>query len=192
MAGSIANFKSSFNKDVARPNRFDVTINIPLILLPYVKDSRQLSFRCEAADMPGRSLETTERKIGSAPTQKVPYRTQYNESTFIFIVSDDMAEKILFEGWIESINPTSNYNFNYKSNYVTSILVNQYDVNNNLSYQAQLIDAFPIAVNQLDLDWSTDGHHKLAVVFAYTNWTTTTLKDIVKNIGTQVINSALF
>jgi hypothetical protein len=192
MAGSIANFKSSFNKDVARPSRFDVTINIPLILLPYVKDSRQLSFRCEAADMPGRSLETTERKIGSAPVQKVPYRTQYNESTFIFIVSDDMAEKILFEGWIESINPTSNYNFNYKSNYVTSILVNQYDVNNNLSYQAQLIDAFPIAVNQLDLDWSTEGHHKLAVVFAYTNWTTTTLNDIVKNIGTQVINSALF
>jgi hypothetical protein len=33
-----------------------------------------------------------------------------------------------------------------------------------------LVDAFPISVNQLDLDWSSDGYHKLTVVFAYTYW----------------------
>jgi hypothetical protein len=25
-------------------------------------------------------------------------------------------------------------------------------------------------VNQLDLDWSSDGYHKLSVTFAYTRW----------------------
>jgi hypothetical protein len=33
-----------------------------------------------------------------------------------------------------------------------------------------LAAAFPINVNQLDLDWSSDGHHKLTVTFAYTYW----------------------
>ena len=33
-----------------------------------------------------------------------------------------------------------------------------------------MVDAFPIAVNQLDLDWSSDSYHKLTVVFAYTYW----------------------
>ena len=46
----------------------------------------------------------------------------------------------------------------------------QYNVTNEASYGCQLIDAYPIAVNQLDLDWTSDGHHKLTVVFAYTFW----------------------
>jgi hypothetical protein len=39
-----------------------------------------------------------------------------------------------------------------------------------------LIDAFPISVNQLDLDWSNDNFHKLSVTFAYRYW---------KNIGAE-------
>ena len=55
-----------------------------------------------------------------------------------------------------------------KDNYKTDITINQYDVRAQLIYSVNLMHAFPIAVNQLDLDWSSDGHHKLAVVFAYT------------------------
>jgi hypothetical protein len=35
MAGSITDFKASFRTDLARPNRFDVNIPIPIGLLPY-------------------------------------------------------------------------------------------------------------------------------------------------------------
>lgn len=192
MAGTINDFRSSFKTDLARPSRFDVQFNIPLVLAPYVTNARQLTYRCENADLPGRTLETTERKFGSAPRQKFPYYTMYNESTMSFIVSDDMSEKIMFEGWIESINPTSNYNFNYKASYVSDIIITQYDVSNKPSYQVTLIDAFPIAVNQLDLDWSSDGHHKLTVVFAYTSWTNNSLSSLFKNVEQQAINNALF
>jgi hypothetical protein len=34
-----------------------------------------------------------------------------------------------------------------------------------------LKDAFPINVNQLDLNWSNENFHKLNVTFAYTYWT---------------------
>ena len=50
----------------------------------------------------------------------------------------------------------------------------QYDLTDKLAYSVDLIEAYPIAVNQLDLDWSNDGHHKLVVVFAYTYWNVNT------------------
>jgi len=188
MAGSISQFISSFNTDVARSARFDVTINIPLVLLPYVSTSRKVNLRCESASLPGRTIATADRKIGAAPVQKIPYQTTYNDMEMTFIVSDDMSEKVLFEGWMEAINPTSNYNFNYKSNYVTDILVNQYDVTNKLTYQVVLQDAFPIAINQLDLNWSSNDYHKLTVVFAYTRWQNTQIDNILSNLGTQAIS----
>ena len=182
MSGSINDFKSSFKTDIARPNRFDVTIPIPLSLITYVSDGRNLSFRCDTAQLPGRSFETTERKLGSAPTEKFPYHTNYQESTLTFILSDDMNEKLFFDAWLELMNPTSNFNFQYKSNYSTDISINQYDVSGQLTYSVVLQEAFPIDMNQLDMDWSADGHHKLAVVFCYKQWKNNSLQALGSNI----------
>ena len=63
MAGSIADFKASFSTDLARPNRFDVNVPIPIGLLPYRQIGRTLSMRCENAELPGRSISTTSMKI---------------------------------------------------------------------------------------------------------------------------------
>jgi hypothetical protein len=59
---------------------------------------------------------------------------------------------------------------NYKKSYETTISIYQYDLSGKLTYKAYLRKAFPIAVNQLDLDWSSDSIHKLNVVFAYSDW----------------------
>ena len=186
MAASISKFRSTFQKDLARPNRFDVFIPIPVPLLPYYSSgASQLSLRCEQSELPSRALATADRKIGSVPVQKFPYLSLYNDINLTFLVSGDMTEKLFFDAWLNIINPTSNFNFNYKKDYCTEIVIRQYDMSNNLTYDVLLIDAYPIAVNQLDLDWSNDGVHKLSVVFAYTYWTNNTLNDLGKNILTQ-------
>lgn len=192
MTASISKFLYSFKGDLARPNRYDVQIPIPAVLAPfYLNTARNLQFRCEATEMPGRTLVTADRKIGSAPVQKVPYQTTYNDLSMTFIVGGDMAEKLFFDQWMELINPSSNYNFNYKSNYTTDIAINQYDVEDNLTYKAVLIGAYPMIVNQLDLDWTNDSYHKLTVVFAYTNWQEGTLQGILNNLGTQTLSGLL-
>ena len=192
MAGSISQFKSLFTTDLARPNRYDVQIPIPLVLSPFYLDTaRNLQFRCEATEMPGRTLVTTDRKIGSAPVQKIPYQTTYNDLTMTLIVGSDMMEKLFFDQWMDFINPSSNYNFIYKSNYTVNIAINQYDSTGNLTYKAVLIDAYPMIVNQLDLDWTNDGYHKLSVVFAYTNWQEGTIQAIADNLGTQALSGLL-
>jgi hypothetical protein len=191
MAGNISNFKSSFNVDVARPSRFDVTVPIPLSLATYITTARNLTFRCESAQLPGRSFETTLKKMGSAPVEKFPYATNYQETTMTFIVSDDMNEKIFFDSWMELMNPSTNFNYQYKSNYAVDISVNQYDVQGNLTYAGVLQEAFPLDVNQLDLDWSSDGYHKLAVVFCYKQWNNQTVSSLTRNILTTGLSSIL-
>ena len=171
MAGTISQFKSSFKTDLARPSRFDVLIPVPIILFasPLVT-SRSLLYRCETAQLPGRTLATADQRI-YGPTEKYPYQTTYEDLELSFIVTSDMVEKYLFDSWIEKINPSSTNNFEYKYNYSTTITVNQYDSTDELVYSADFIEAYPIAVNQLDLDWSqNDSYHKLTVVFAYTRW----------------------
>jgi hypothetical protein len=176
MAASISQFLSTFTTDVARTNRFDVYITPPILMIPYVVASTssgnaygRLMYRCENAQLPGKTIATTEQKI-YGPIEKYPYLTTYNDLDLTFIVSDDMGEKVFFDTWMNYVNPALTNNLRYKGDYATDIVINQYDVTNNLTYSVQLIDAYPISVNQLDLDWSNDGYHKLNVTFAYTRW----------------------
>jgi len=189
MRANVQDFVNSFKKDISRPSRFDVMIPIPAILSPFFGGSQmeQLSFRCENAELPGRSFATTERKFGSAPVQKIPYLTQYNDIQLTFIVSGDMNERLFFDMWMELINPSSTYNFRYKTDYVTEIGISQYDLSNNLMYRSVLIDAFPVSVSQLDLDWTNDGYHRLAVDFAYTKWQLGTYADNKTNLELQTL-----
>jgi hypothetical protein len=190
MAGNINEFKSSFRTDISKPSRFDVSFPVPLTLIVYRNIAQTLSLRCENAELPGRTIATMEQKI-YGPTEKFPYQSSYNDANFTFIVSDNMQEKEFFDSWMELINPSTNYNFKYKSDYCTTISVNQYDVKNEKSYQVDLIEAYPIAVNQMDLDWSNDGHHKLTVTFAYTFWKSNSLVGSLKAAATAGLGAVI-
>jgi hypothetical protein len=183
MAGNINDFKSSFTKDVARTNRFDVDVTIPLVMIPYVTSARSLKYRCENANLPGRTLATTEQKT-YGPIEKYPYLNTYNDIDLTFIVDDDMQQKILFDAWLNYINPSYSNNIRYKSDYATILKINQYDVTGELTYSVNLYDAFPISMNQMDLDWSGDGYHKLNVTFAYTRWE----NNSVQALGMQLVD----
>ena len=166
MPSKIQDFLSNFT-DVAKPSRFEVTIG-PKTYNDISSD--KLILRCETAELPSRTYATAEQKFGSNPIEKFPYQVQFNDLNLTFIVDDDMLAKYFFDGWLEAVIPSSNYNPNYKNTYSTTINIRQYRNNNEPSYSVDLFEAYPISVNQLDLDWSAEGHHKLTVVFAYTSW----------------------
>jgi len=177
MAGSISDFKSSFSTDLARPSRFDVSIPVPIGMVPYLGTSRRLNLRCESAELPGRSIATTNMKIYGVE-EKFPYMTAYNDISLTFVVGDDMREKKFFDSWVNWISPSFSYDVKYKSDYAVIIKVNQYNLKNEVSYSVDLIDAYPIAINALQLDWSSDNIHKLTVTFAYTSWRNNSLESI--------------
>ena len=72
MAGNLTDFIGSFKTDLARPNRFDVNIIVPLTLQEYNPILRNLSVRCEATELPGRTFATVDQQIGSNPVEKYP------------------------------------------------------------------------------------------------------------------------
>lgn len=186
MAGSINDFKASFAKDVARANKFDVNIPVPLTLLPYVSAAKDLKYRCETAQLPSRTFATMEQKT-YGPIEKYPYLNTYTDLELTFIVDDDMSQKVFFDAWMNYINPLYNYNMRYKSDYSTVITVNQYDVNNQLSYSVNLYDAYPVSMNQMDLSWSEEGYHKLSMTFAYTYWE----NNSVQALGMQLVDAGI-
>ena len=172
MAGSIAEFRANFKKDLAKPHRFDVSIIVPPVLTVFAGQpnaSRTLKYSCENAQLPARTFATAEQKT-YGPIEKYPYLTTYNDLDLTFIVDSDMSQKYIFDAWLEYINPAFTNNFKYKADYSTYLTVNQYNSQNQIIYTADFYECYPISTNQMDLDWSADGYHKLTVTFAYTRW----------------------
>jgi hypothetical protein len=192
MPGSISNFISTFGADTARKFMYDVTIPVPLAMSNYASTGRNLTFRCDSATLPGRNIEVTNKKIGSAPIEKFPYHTSYTDVTLDFIVSADMSERVFFDAWLDYLNPSTNFNFNYKSTYAVDLLITQYDLAGNKTYQTKLIDAFPVTVNQMDLAWNSEDIHRVSVSFAYTYWTNNNINPLsLKSLGQTIKSSIL-
>lgn len=184
-------YSHTFNKDLARPYLFDVNIPIPPIMLNDnlvdIQDTKSLAFSCESAQLPGRAFATTTQKI-YGPILKFPVLTSYDNIRLTFICQDkDFFQKKFFDYWFEYINPKDNYNFSYKDDgYIVNITISQYSLIGDLLYKVKLIDAFPIDMSDLALNWEDTSSHKLIIDFAYTRW------EIEEVSSIDITNTATF
>jgi hypothetical protein len=132
--------------------------------------SRYLALQCETAELPGKTLETADVRV-YGPSFKVPYRSQYAESSFTFICTNEFYERKLFDKWLDAINPPDTNNLRFpkgiNSSYMTRLKVIQYDDFIKQIYAVEFIDAFPIGVSPQQVSWSDEGFHRLTVNFAY-------------------------
>lgn len=132
--------------------------------------TRYLSLQCESAELPGKTLQTADVKI-YGPVFKVPYQTQYADTTLTFVCTNEFYERKLFDRWMEAIMPSDTNNFRFpkgqQSRYLTNVKIIQYDDFIRQIYAVELIDAFPIGIAPQSLSWSDDGFHRLSIQFAY-------------------------
>jgi hypothetical protein len=137
--------------------------------------SRNLALQCEAAELPGKTMTTADVKI-YGPTFKVPYQTQYSDTSLTFLCTNEFYERKLFDRWMEAIHPSDTNNLRYpkgdKTRYMTNIKIIQYDDFVKQIYAVELIDAFPIGVAPQSLSWADDGFHRLSISFAYQKYRT--------------------
>jgi hypothetical protein len=132
--------------------------------------SRYLALQCESAELPGKTLATADVKI-YGPTFKVPYQTQYGDTSFTFLCTNDFFERKLFDRWTEAIMPSDTNNLRFpkgqSTRYMTNIKIIQYDEFIKQIYAVELIDAFPIGISPQSLSWSDENFHRLQIQFAY-------------------------
>lgn len=132
--------------------------------------TRYLSLQCETAELPGRSLVTADAKV-YGPGFKVPYTSQYQETTLTFICTNEFYERKLFDKWLDAINPSDTWNLRFpkgeNTRYLTNLKVIQYDEFIRQIYAVEMMDAFPISVASQPVNWGEEGFHRVSVQFAY-------------------------
>lgn len=173
MSGSIADFLGNLMKGgVSKTSHFDV-------LIPAANPDlgRDMSFRCEAAEIPGRQIATTDNKI-YGPVYKTPFQSVYAESSLRFVETANFDIRVFFETWMDTIWDSSTNQMSYPEKWMREIQIIQYDVTpseaqgSNLKkvLTCKLRDAFPINVNQMPTDWTDDSFHRVMVTFAYRSY----------------------
>lgn len=149
-----------------------------------IETGTRLMFNCFDAEIPGISYQTDQNRFYGAQF-KVPYMPQYNDIDLNFYVGDDMFERWFFEGWAHSIMDPQTQDFNYVGEYSTNIDIIQMDLSSNDTYWCTLLEAYPIAINQMDLNWDSQNEiHRITVTFTYKRIITSDL-----NLDTLSVNN---
>ena len=171
--------------DVGRSAYFDIWIPAPTRLTEFecgsVMDvnSRELSYLCHSAELPGESLATVSQKIYGV-VEKFPIMAAYNDITLSFYTYGLGVEQVrkTFMTWIsiitgrgEIIGGSSNYNVAYKDDFTCNPVITHYASDGSKLLDCTLINAFPIAISQIPLAWSAENQAiSFNVTFTYTEY----------------------
>lgn len=170
MTFDVRKFKAEINghNGLAQGTRFRALITGGVLKSSKAK---ALGFLINQAVIPGRHLTTQEIRT-HGPIRKAPYVTQYDDLQLgIYCTNDHLFPRDLFEEWQDQIINTQTGRVNYFDHYVADIEIEQYDTSGKVVFACKFVDAYPITVMPLALDWNaTDSIHNLQVTFAYRRW----------------------
>tara|TARA_B100001173_G_C15983053_1_gene545485 strand:+ start:885 stop:1562 length:678 start_codon:yes stop_codon:yes gene_type:complete len=156
----------------------------PLATQPTTKD---LNILCSTAQIPGKQILTSDRKIGME-MQKIAYGYAVPDVNLTFHLMNDYGIKTYFDAWIKTAVDEENGTVAYKNEYQKSIKIHQLrrpvkgfsknvgPLNLNLElgggsvYVCELLEAFPTTISTIDLSNELDGMLQLSVSFSYTRW----------------------
>jgi hypothetical protein len=150
-----------------------------LYKLGYTSMLKDLTYLCEAVEFPGRGFEFIESRY-YGPSQFLPYNSKYNNEFSVSILTRQKAyERQMFDDWLEVINPTNTFDFNYTDVYYATIRVFQLaEISNGeksptrgkASYLWELKQAWPFQVNPQQVTWADNDVLRLNITFTYRYW----------------------
>lgn len=175
---SISNFKSKIG-NLARPNLFYAYLGYGPGFIEYVNQTglnveETFSFRCEIAEIPGRTIATMDDAGGAGPALKLPYDVTYNDISLTIICSEDMKEREFFEMWMDAVvgrggtNVGGLVNFYDKYALGNILEIDQLDSSGNILSASSLFDVYPIALSQMSATWDeTNTYQRFNVTLSY-------------------------
>ena len=167
----ISDLRSSLGS-IVRPNHFSVSLSVTDTILAAtgveVDISETLSLRCEKAELPGRTIATSDdTSIGTS--LKLPYDMTYNDIQLSIICASDMKERAFFEAWMRSIvkrdGTVAFYSDYAKGNTLTVSQLDD-DGTSKLTYQCR--DIYPIAITPMNATWEENNtYQRFGVTLCY-------------------------
>ena len=174
---SITNFHSGF--EPVPVNRYFARITRGNNLKDSTLD-KMMSFRCESAELPGRSHATNTQQI-YGPIRKIPYNSSFIDTTLTFMCSnnsgrenknvEDIAEKRYFDEWQDDIQDPDSFDVAYYDDLTGLVSVDILNEQNATIYSVDMIEAFPLNVSSISLGWGqTNDYMKFSVTFSFRKW----------------------
>lgn len=157
---------------------------------PFMRDMVMV---CESADLPGRGFDFMEARY-YGPSFNLPRNSKYSTADLTFICRTESFERQLFDDWLEIINPSNIWDFNYPKQYYSMIQIFQFaeygkpaaiaqqidpnrrtmktpsEVEHFPVYQWNLYQAWPVEVRPQPVTWADVDILKLTVTFSYRYW----------------------
>lgn len=154
-----------------RTSRFAVSFSLPNGLSPGLYDTnlRKILLYCDNVNLPGLTLETTAAKTFGEERQ-MPHQKQYDTISLGFYVDNSMSVKTLFDNWMGAVQDPETRNFNYYWTYVSDITIDVLDISDKSRYQVTLYQAYPKAINPIQMDYGNKDVMKLSVAMQYKYW----------------------
>lgn len=183
MAFNVSDFRANVigegSRGISKQSHFELVLNLPRKI--FLSDRSQnaynsLRFRIESAELPGRSIQTSNYKhMGYGLTSKIGYDVTYPDVSLTLLCGADLGEKSFFQAWQSSVvgNHSRNQDIRrhqslgYYDDYTASIGLIQYDETGEATYALGLAEAYPLLINSLPLTWSSEELHRLTVQFTY-------------------------
>lgn len=175
---SIRDFLSEINQGgVAYQSNFVVYTTRPG---SKPSDSYDLTFRCEATDLPGRNIQTTENATIYGVPIKIAYAANYAEIPMAVILSEDYREKEFFEAWQDKMvgnhrngeMSQSMFDLGYYKDYIGTFQIRCFSPTGELTYSLSLRDAYPVSIGPVNLSWDQGNSiAKLPISIAYRFYT---------------------
>jgi hypothetical protein len=175
MTFKVQDLISSLNKQgVAKASLFEVQITGP----GDSGEERDLMFRADTAELPGRTISTSEYRT-YGPIRKIAYASTYTDTTIGFLCSADLREKRYFENWQDVImnhrstsapsakQSRGRYEVGYYNDYARTIDIRTYDESGRKMTTHTLDEAYPIGIAPIAVTWGSEELVRLAITFAF-------------------------
>lgn len=164
---------------LAFSNRYEVLINTPPVLNKEesgVKPEfiRSMTIRCDSITIPGRSFSTTPFRF-YGPARNMPYEQIYSgEVTMTFILSEDLRERDFFENWMKGVSRSTDYKFEYYSNYTTTMEIDVLSRDDESLYKIILEEVYPKLIGDIQVGYDKDNDFmRQDVTMCFRKYTTT-------------------
>jgi hypothetical protein len=163
--------------------------------MSFINDPRDMFLLCESVQLPGKRIATME-SFSTHKAKKKPYSYLVDEVTFTFILTNDYYARKFFDEWQNMVISQDTLKLNYKSDYVSDITIQQLSSSNDIipAYSVKLKNAFPIAVNAIELSNSIENSLlQCSVTVSFDDWESVGIldgfMDLVGQAGSLVKNT---
>lgn len=171
---SLESFIGEVRKGMSRTNRYEVTIPFPNT---DNNGSRLVSLFCEATNLPGMNIATSPQRI-FGEIRQVPYERMFDPVNLSFYVDGNMEVKAAFERWIHLIFNQTDRSINYYVNYIRDVQIAVKTVDDRTSYTIDLKEAYPKAIQTIQMSAESREVMKLQVQLEYKYWTSSLSSNI--------------